>query len=347
MRQIFHAIWSPQGIQNCTSNLSPWGNSVTMNRQNPIKDREGGLVCILMGTFQGERFLREQLESIRSQTHEQWKLFVSDDGSTDNTLSILRDFQASLPPGRMEMVAGPQRNFADNFLSLVLNQSIDGDYFAFCDQDDVWNKEKLTVAVSTLQSLSDLNEKPAVYGAATLLVDENLSVLGNSHNVRPSPSFKNALVQNIAGGNTMVFNKKMRGLLLTIGSAEIVSHDWWVYLICMGAGGVFYFDERPVILYRQHANNLIGENSSGKAQFQRIKQLMHGRYKYWMKINLNALESAKSVLTRENAVVMEQLASLRKMPFPFRLFELHQSGIRRQSWQGNLGLFFACLLNLI
>lgn len=321
-----------------------------MNKQNRI---EGGeqQVCILMGTFQGGRHLLEQLESIRSQTHVQWRLFVSDDGSTDNTLSILLDFQSSLPSGQMEIVSGPQKGFAANFLSLVLNPSIEGDYFAFCDQDDVWNKEKLAVAISELRSLSNLGEKPTVYGSTTLLVDDSLSVLGMSHAARPVPSFKNALVQNIVGGNTMVFNRSLRELLLKIGTVEIVAHDWWVYLICTGVGGVFYFDERPEILYRQHANNLIGANSSKKAQLlhvkQLIKQAIQGRYKHWMDINLNAMENARPVLTQKNVVVMEQLASLRNMPFPMRLLELHRSGIRRQSWQGNLGLFFMHLLKLI
>ena len=320
--------------------------SFAMNKLNLLEVREKR-VCILMGTFQGERYLLKQLESIRSQTHGYWRLFVSDDGSTDNTLPILLDFQASLCPGQMEIFAGPRRGFAANFMSLLLNPSIEGDYFAFCDQDDVWNMEKLAVAVSSLQSLSDLGKRPAVYGSATIVVDDNLKVLGKSHAACPVPSFENALAQNIAGGNTIVLNKKIRELLLKIGNVEIVSHDWWVYLICTGVGGVFYFDERPEILYRQHTNNLVGTNSSITAQLQRLKQLMHGRYKHWMEINLNALENAKSVLTKENIAIMEQLASLRRMPFPLRLVELHRSGIRRQSWQGNLGLFFACLLNLL
>ncbi len=123
--------------------------------QTSLKIR-GETACILMGTYQGEHYLLEQLESIRSQTHGYWRLFVSDDGSTDNTLPILLDFQASLPLGQMEIVAGPRRGFAANFMSLLLNPAIEGDYFAFCDQDDVWNKEKLAVAVSNLHYISDL-----------------------------------------------------------------------------------------------------------------------------------------------------------------------------------------------
>ena len=298
-----------------------------------------------MGTFQGGKHLLEQLESIRSQTHGCWKLFVSDDGSTDNTLPILLDFQASLCPDQMKIVAGPQRGFAANFMSLLLNPSVEGDYFAFCDQDDVWDKEKLAVAVSNLEPLSDLGRRPAVYGSAAIVVDNNLNVLGKSHAACPVASFKNALAQNIVGGNTIVLNKKMRNFLLQVGSVEIVSHDWWIYLICTGVDGVFYFDESPKIFYRQHANNLIGAISSRKIKFQRVEQLMRGRYKRWTEVNLNALENAKSVLTKENIDTVDHFSSLRRMPFPLRLLELYRSGIRRQSWQENLGLFFACLMN--
>ena len=304
-------------------------------------------VSILMSTFQGGKYLLEQLESIRSQTFPHWRLFVSDDGSTDNTLRILLDFQASVNPDQVVIVAGPRKGFAANFMSLLLSPSIDGDYFAFCDQDDVWKDEKLAIAISNLESQSDLGKRPAVYGSATIVVDDDLNVLGKSPVAHPVPSFGNALVQNIVSGNTIVLNKKMRELLLQIGNVEVVSHDWWIYLICTGAGGVFYFDEKPEILYRQHTNNLIGAASSKRLQVPRLKQLMNGRFKRWMDINLNALENAKSVLTSENIHVMEHLALLRKMSLGCRLVELRRSGIRRQSWRGNLGLFSACLLNLL
>ena len=125
-----------------------------------------GEICIFMCTFQGEKHLVEQLDSIRKQTYQNWRLFVSDDGSTDNTLAILRNFQASLAPGRMELFDGPGRGFADNFMSLLLNPSIEGNYYAFSDQDDYWCDDKLAEAVSKLKSLSRDVNQPAVYASA-------------------------------------------------------------------------------------------------------------------------------------------------------------------------------------
>lgn len=302
-------------------------------------------VCILMCTYNGERYLSEQLESIKAQTYNNWKLFVSDDGSTDNTVPILLEFQASLALGRMEILVGPQKGFAANFLHLVTNSAIDGAFFAFCDQDDVWINRKLHAAISRLQSLADLDAKPAVFGSTTTLTDANLNVLGKSHTLAIAPSFENALAQNIAGGNTLVFNRRMRELLLRIGNVEIVSHDWWVYLICTGVGGTFVFDENAKILYRQHNRNMVGANSSIRAKLDRIKLLMLGRYKHWMDVNINALEQARHLLTNENLVTMEQFASLRRSSMPNRLIQLYRSGVHRQSTLGNVGLYFACLLN--
>lgn len=317
-----------------------------MNDFTPVKGAEKQ-VCILMGTFQGGEYLLEQLDSIRAQTYRHWKLFVSDDGSTDDTLRILLDFQASLPDGQVNIFSGPRRGFAANFLSLVLNQSVDGDYFAFCDQDDIWVADKLEIALSKIHSLAELTKKPIVYGAATLLVGDDLGELGKSHMSRPIPSFKNALAQNIAGGNTIVFDKRMRELLLRVGDVNIVSHDWWIYLINTGVDGVYFFDENPKVLYRQHSRNLVGANSSYAAKLKRVRELVQGRYRRWMDINLKALDRARPILDEKNVAVMEQLMSLRKMSFPFRVLNLYRSGIHRQSWMGNLGLYFACMVKLI
>ncbi|MHB8257427.1 MAG: glycosyltransferase family 2 protein [Acidiferrobacterales bacterium] len=317
-----------------------------MNNVSQPSPGEGN-ISILMCTFQGEKHLLEQLESIREQTYRNWQLFVSDDGSTDETLAILHNFQASLAPGQMEIFDGPRRGFAANFMSLLLNPSIEGSYYAFSDQDDFWCDDKLSEAVSKLKSLSGQQDKPAVYASARTLVDDDLKPIGKEGARRLIPSFKNALAQNIAGGNTIVLNKKMRAILLKIGAIEVVSHDWWIYLVCTGADGIFYYDEEPHLLYRQHSNNVIGSGFSSGARLNRLRQFCGGRYRRWIDINLNALERSKWALTNNNVVTMEKLASLRDKPAPSRVLELLQSGIHRQSWLGTAGLLLACLLKMV
>jgi len=305
-----------------------------------------GRICILMCTFQGEKHLQEQLESIRTQSYQKWQLFVSDDGSTDNTLAILRNFQASLAPGQMEIFNGPGRGFADNFMSLLLNPAIEGSYYAFSDQDDFWFIEKLSEAVSKLKSLSGGVDKPAVYASARALANDDLKLIGTEGARHFIPSFNNALVQNIAGGNTIVLNETMRKILLRVGYIEVVSHDWWVYLVCTGAGGGFHYDREPHLLYRQHANNVIGSYSF-RACVNRLRQNFRGRYRHCIDINLNALERAKWAFTKDNVATLEKFAALRDKPSPVRVLKLLQSGIHRQSWLGTARLLFACLLKMI
>lgn len=304
-------------------------------------------VCILMCTYQGEKHLIEQLESIRKQTYRNWRLFVSDDGSTDNTVTVLRDFQSSLAPGQMEIFFGPKNGFASNFMSLLLNPAIKGSYYAFSDQDDYWCNDKLSAAISRLTPLSGHENRPAAYASARTLVDDALQPIGKEGARSLVPSFGNALVQNIAGGNTIVLNSPMRQLLLEIGAIEVVSHDWWIYLICTGTGGIFYYDKVPHLLYRQHLHNAIGSRRSLRTRLNDVRQVFGGRYRRWIDINVNSLTKAKWAFTENNAIALDTVATLRSAGAHKRIICLFRSGIHRQSWLGTAGLFFACLLNLI
>lgn len=102
-------------------------------------------VAILMGTFNGEKYLAEQLDFLEAQTVTNWRLYVSDDGSTDATLDIIHRYQSKWGTDKIQYRLGPQKGFAQNFLSLACDTSIKADYYAFCDQDDVWLPEKLRV----------------------------------------------------------------------------------------------------------------------------------------------------------------------------------------------------------
>lgn len=179
------------------------------------------LVAILMGTKNGGRFLAEQLDSLEAQTHNNWVLIASDDGSTDDTIKILRDCQAKWPVGRLIIKDGPKRGFCINFLSLACDPDIEADYYAFCDQDDVWLPNKLSVAIKHIRA-NELdapnNSIPFLYCSRTIHVAENLRRNGRSPLFVFPPSFRNALVQSLAGGNTMVFNHQAKVLLEKGGS---------------------------------------------------------------------------------------------------------------------------------
>src|SRR5262249_48626785 len=154
-------------------------------------------VCILLSTYNGARHLPLQLQSLERQTHANWRLIASDDGSSDETWTILSEFQARCGgASRVILKRGPGIGFAANFLSLVCDSDAEADYFAFCDQDDVWHPEKLTRAFAWHEQ--NVSGSPNVYCSRTRLIDAQGHALGYSRLSRLRPSFRNALVQNIA-----------------------------------------------------------------------------------------------------------------------------------------------------
>jgi glycosyltransferase involved in cell wall biosynthesis len=140
----------------------------------------------------------------RAQTYSNWELRVSDDGSTDGTIELIEKFSKSVAQA-VTICRGPQLGFWQNFASLVRSKDASGDLLAFSDQDDVWFADKLKNAVGWFEQISE--DQPALYFTRTQLISRNGSELGFSREFTRAPSFKNALVQNIGGGNTMVFNR--------------------------------------------------------------------------------------------------------------------------------------------
>ena len=303
-------------------------------------------VVIFMGTHNGERYLAEQLDSICSQTHQNWALCISDDGSNDNTRKILQDYQHRFGEAMFSIQSGPCKGFSANFLSLVCKNNREGSYFAFSDQDDIWEPNKLQKAVNWLNTIPE--DVPALYCARTKLINQTGKLIGHSPLFKNPPLFLNALIQSVGGGNTMVFNKVALNLLREAGeNINIVAHDWWTYMVVSGAGGIVFYDPQPTLLYRQHDNNLIGSNIGWRARFNRIFMLLNGHFKQWNEINFQALLSIKHLLTEENKVVLMKIIAARNAGPISRMMTIKQLGIYRQTLLGNIGLTTAALFNKI
>ncbi len=303
-------------------------------------------IIILMGTYNGQRYLVEQLDSICGQTHNNWEIWISDDGSSDNTIQILKDYQTRLGEDVLHILAGPRKGFSANFLSLVCNKNLVGTYFAYSDQDDIWHPTKLQQAVAWLNTVP--KGTPALYCGRTTLVNEKGNVIGHSPLFEKKPVFLNALMQNIGGGNTMVFNNDTLNLLQEAGEGiNIASHDWWTYLVVAGAGGSVFYNPNPTLNYRQHGNNLIGGNIGWSARFDRAIQMFKGRFKTWNDLNFHALLSIKHRLTEKNTQVLMEIIDARDRSLISRLIKLKRLGIHRQTFSGNLGLIAAALLKKI
>lgn len=302
-------------------------------------------VAILMATYNGAKFLAEQLDSIADQTYSNWRVVVSDDGSSDETLAILAEYQKAWGQNKLEIRRGPRIGYCANFLSLACDKLTKADYYAFCDQDDVWLPNKLKVAVDYLNAHQ--NAGPYLYCGRTHYVDVNLKPRGASPLFPYPRSFRNALVQSIAGGNTMVFNQGVKALLEQVGPVNVVSHDWWVYMLTTGAGGVAFYDTKPEVLYRQHCGNLIGENTSALARFERLTMLMQGRFRAWNTMNVAALQRARVCLSEESIDILDEFVRLRDSTLLHRFRMIEVCGLYRQTWRGTISLIVAAFLKKI
>ena len=298
-----------------------------------------------MCTYNGAKYIKEQLDSFEAQSHQNWRLVVSDDGSEDDTLEILQAYQRRWGQDKIVIRVGPKRGYATNFLTLASDPSIQADFYAFSDQDDVWLPQKLAAAVNYLSAQD--GRLPQAYGGRTIYTDLFLNETGRSQVFSYPRSFRNALVQSIVGGNTIVFNQQSKTLFERSGVLDIVSHDWWTYMLVEGVGGHVYFDPEPYILYRQHPNALVGANISFKAKLTRFRMLLQGKFKAWNTINANALLKIRDMLDPHNVDIVEEFLRMRDANLVARIRMLNVCGLFRQGWQGNLSLLLAVTLKKI
>jgi glycosyltransferase involved in cell wall biosynthesis len=220
-------------------------------------------VNVLVTTYNGAQFLREQLESIEVQTWPEICVTIRDDGSTDETTELLEAWAAGR--SHVTVLGGSRLGVTKNFLTLLAHPDEESDYFAFADQDDVWLPDKVERAVSALRLCRA--DEPTMYCTRLEYADERLRHLGYT-SVPKRLGFANALVENIATGCTMVMNRCARELVCEKLPDRALIHDWWCYLVVSAFGKVIY-DERPSIRYRQHENNLTGGTPSRMELFMR------------------------------------------------------------------------------
>lgn len=204
-----------------------------------------------MSTYNGEKYLEEQLCSIISQKGVDVSILVRDDGSTDCTKKILNEWQSQ---GKLEWYSGDNLGPARSFLDL-LNKAQDADYYAFCDQDDVWMIDKLKVAIEKIKDYdADL------YYSSYTTVDSNLQVLSESIQKPIMNTLGQALVFASVTGCTMVFTQRLAKVVKRYTPYNIMMHDSWLFKVALAMEYKIYYDKTSYILYRQHNNNVIGDH---------------------------------------------------------------------------------------
>ncbi len=238
---------------------------------------------------------------------------------------------------------GPCQGFGKNFISLLKRPEVQAHYYAFSDQDDVWFSDKLERSVARLVTVPD--QKPALYCSRTRLVDAGRNAAGFSPLFSRAPSFKNALVQSLAGANTMMINQAARDVLLRLpAEANVVAHDWLAYILVTACGGVAIYDPQASLDYRQHGGNLIGANASFRDRLNRFRRMLSGRFVEWNDANLQILRAMSPLLTPENRITLERFENARRLGLKSRLCSLRRSGVYRQTLAGNISLIVAAFL---
>ena len=230
-------------------------------------------VQVLLSTYNGQKYLKELMDSVLTQDYPNLEILVRDDGSSDNTLNILKKYSDLK---NVQILQGENIGAIKSFFKLLQLSSPDAEYIALCDQDDVWKKDKVSRAISFLERCS--RNIPAMYCSRTTIVDEKLKTIGYSQIPKHKPCFNNALVQNIATGCTIVINDVARRLISKEFPMSVRMHDWWIYQIVSAFGEIIY-DNESRILYRQHSSNIVGVKSVFIMQYQeRIRRfLKYGR----------------------------------------------------------------------
>lgn len=224
-------------------------------------------VVVLMSTYNGERYVIEQLASILQQLPPGGRILVRDDGSCDDTVACIE----AVGDSRVTVVRGTNLGFGGSFLTLLTMVSADADLVMFSDQDDVWLPSKIDRAWRHLQPLGDV---PALYGSAQILVDQDLQPLHATPPWPRGPSLTGALTENIITGCTAALNRQAVQLLQLAGVPQGVHfHDWWMYLVVSALGCVVHDDE-PTLLYRQHRTNLIGHGAGWLGRQRQIVRFL-------------------------------------------------------------------------
>lgn len=230
------------------------------------------MIQILLATYNGGKYLNEQLDSLFSQTVQDFEILVRDDGSTDNTIDILHQY-AEKYPNRIKININnpPTGNAKDNFFLLM--QDATEDYIMFCDQDDCWLPEKIERTLNTMQALP--KDKPALVHTDLTVADENLNTIRKSfyrmqHYERGMKlTLNKALAQNTVTGCTAMINKCLCDMAKETNHKDIIMHDWWLAVIAAAFGTVKAV-KQPTILYRQHGQNSVGAKSFSQS-FQMVK----------------------------------------------------------------------------
>lgn len=291
-------------------------------------------ITVLLSSYNGEKYIKEQIDSILQQNGVELRILIRDDGSTDKTVQIIESYQTK----NISLIKGENVGSTRSFFELI-KQAPESSFYAFSDQDDVWDPDKLSVAINHIKEFSSI---PAIYSSNTRLVDCNLKPIAYE-SLNPRTTLGSALVKNYATGCTIAFNQNLMKFLRRSVDISVPYHDWWANLVALSVGGVSVYDTEPHISYRQHANNVVGATISKTQKWKsRLHRFYNSRY-HREHMASELLRLYGEIISKENFDILKLL----KQPYANKIEIIKSRDIKTGNRVDDLAFMMMLLVNRI
>ena len=227
-------------------------------------------IAILMATYNGEKYICQQIDSILSQTCKDWELYIHDDGSTDNTIAVVESYVEKYP-NKIHLIDGKSTGGAKYNFFYMFGQ-VEAPYYMTCDQDDVWLDKKIELTYDKMLTIENKADVPCLVYTELRVVDSELNTIADTMSGYQSldchkRTINQFILQNSVTGCTMMVNMALRDKMLRITDIDnTIMHDWWAALVAAQFGKTAFIDE-PTILYRQHGDNSLGALGINKLSY--------------------------------------------------------------------------------
>ena len=304
------------------------------------------MIDILLATYNSSAYLKQTFDSILQQDRTEWRLLISDGGSTDPTSEIIEQYVLK-HPGKIIFLPSEKPLSASENFSRLLERS-ESDYVMFCDHDDVWFPDKISKTISTMKQSEQQHgtESPILVFTDMKVTDENLNVLSDSNfkyqNLNPLlTTFNRLLLQNVPSGCTMMMNRSLVDLSRPI-PVQAAMHDHWVSLVAAAFGEVIFLDV-PTVLYRQHGQNYYGASRYGWQHFHcRYKQgldTVKSGFQRYIDQAITFYNCHEKSLQPQHRKILEELSQWPQLTWVGRRKILLKHRIFKTGFRRNLGMF--------
>ena len=267
------------------------------------------MITIIMAVYNGQEYIREQLESLKDQTYTEWRLVIRDDRSSDKTAEIVKKFSDEVEQEVIFKVNEKPSGSAKNNFALLINDAKESDYVMFCDQDDIWKKDKIEITFNKMKQAEERygRDFPLLVHGDVEVIDENGNINADSmfemSHINADSKLPQILIQNHVTGCTMMCNKKLiAGISEYTSSEYIIMHDYLAALYASVFGKIEVI-KKPLLSYRQHSGNSVGAKNNNNPMYL-LKRLANGRKSY-----KEAMETSRNQVKFFVEIYREELAA--------------------------------------